>query len=238
LSNDGNAARVELATPVSYWRNGDNNLTFRHTRTAGYIIDNVSVSFGGSSGTSGNSLPVLSGSPSTNAAVGSPYAFQPTAVDADGDEMSFSVINLPGWASFNNSTGRLSGVPGPGDSGTNSNIRISVSDGKGTSYLPTFAINVAGGATTDSNSVTIEWKPPAAREDGSILSTSQIAGYTVYYGTAPNSFTQSIYVTGGSNTRTTLSNLATGKTFYIALTASDTSGLQSNYSNVLTVDVM
>ncbi len=238
LKNDGNAAKVDLATPVSYWRNGDNNLTFKHTRTAGYIIDNVSVSFGGTSAVSGNSLPVLSGSPSTSATVGNPYVFQPTAVDADGDKMLFSVSNLPNWASFNTSTGRLSGVPGPDDSGTSSNIRVSVSDGKGTSYLPTFAINVVGGAATNSNSVTVEWSPPAAREDGSILNTSQIAGYTVYYGTAPDSFTQSMYVAGGSNTRATLNNLATGKTFYIALTASDTTGLQSNYSNVLQVDVM
>lgn len=238
LKNDGNAARVDLPTPVSYWRNGNNNLTFKHTRTGGYIIDNVSVSFGGTAGAAGNSLPLLSGSPSTSASVGNPYAFQPTAVDADGDKMSFSISNLPSWAAFNSSTGRLSGVPGPGDSGTNSNIRISVSDGKGTSYLPTFAINVAAGATTSSNSVSIEWSPPAAREDGSPLNTSQIAGYTVYYGTAPNSFTQSMYVPGGSNTSATLNNLATGKTFYIALTASDSSGLQSNYSNVLQVDVM
>jgi hypothetical protein len=238
LSNDGNAARIDLPTPVSYWRNGTNNLTFKHIRTGGYIIDNVAVNFSGSAGTASNSLPVISGNPPTTATVGSSYAFQPTAVDADGDKMTFSVSNLPGWASFNSSTGRLSGVPGPADSGSNGNIRISVSDGKGTSYLPTFAINVAGGSTAGTASVVLEWSPPSAREDGSPLSPSQIAGYTVYFGAAPNSFTQSVYVAGGNNTQATLNNLATGETIYIALRASDTSGLQSDYSSVLQVDVM
>ncbi len=238
LSNDGNAATISLPTPASYWRDGANDLTFKHTRTAGYIIDRVAVDFSATGGVSGNSLPVISGNPPTGAQVGSSYVFQPTAVDADGDKMAFKVSNLPGWASFNSSTGRLSGVPGAGDTGTNSNIRISVSDGKGTAYLPTFAINVAGSPSGGTQSVVLEWNPPTAREDGSPLSPSQIAGYTVYYGTSPDSFTQSIYVPGGNNTQATLNNLATGKTVYVALTASDTSGLQSEYSNVLQVDVM
>jgi hypothetical protein len=234
---DGNAARIELATPVGYWRNGDNNLVFRHTRTGGYIIDNVSVSFGGSvAGASANSLPTLSGTPGSSATVGSNYVFQPTAADADGDKLSFSVSNKPGWASFNSDTGRLSGVPTA--AGSASNIRISVSDGKGSVALPAFGINVAdAGSGSGGNSVTVEWSPPAAREDGSPLYPSQISGYTVYYGLAPNSFSNSLFVAGGSNTSVTLDNLSAGKTIYIALTASDKDGLQSSYSNVLEVQM-
>jgi hypothetical protein len=39
------------------------------------------------------------------------YEFEPNAADADGDSLSFQVTNKPNWASFDASTGRLSGQP-------------------------------------------------------------------------------------------------------------------------------
>src|SRR5215831_18030891 len=61
--------------------------------------------------TSGNTPPTINGTAITTATVGSAYQFRPTASDVDGDTLVFSVVNLPSWATFNSSTGMLTGVP-------------------------------------------------------------------------------------------------------------------------------
>lgn len=89
-----------------------------------------------------NQAPVISGTPASAAIVGEVYRFAPNATDADGDNLAFSVTNLPAWASFNASTGELSGTPAVSDVGSYSNIEISVSDGSTSSSLAPFSIAV------------------------------------------------------------------------------------------------
>ncbi|MBL3619694.1 MAG: putative Ig domain-containing protein, partial [gamma proteobacterium endosymbiont of Lamellibrachia anaximandri] len=76
-----------------------------------------------------NSPPGISGTPLLTGAENSAYSFTPSASDPDGDNLTFSVSGIPLWASFNTSTGTLSGTPGFDDAGSYSNIIISVSDG-------------------------------------------------------------------------------------------------------------
>jgi hypothetical protein len=71
-----------------------------------------------------------------------PYIFVPTATDADNDTLSFSITNRPTWATFSTTTGQLSGTPSRTQTGTVSNIRITVSDGKASASLPAFSIQV------------------------------------------------------------------------------------------------
>ena len=91
---------------------------------------------------SANAPPTISGTPAGSVTVGSSYSFLPTARDANGDALTFSITNRPAWASFNSGTGRLSGTPGSTHIGTYSNIVISVSDGRNRAALPPFSINV------------------------------------------------------------------------------------------------
>jgi hypothetical protein len=44
-ANDNKSANITLSTPASYWRDGNNTLVFRHTRTGGYVIDEMVVQF-------------------------------------------------------------------------------------------------------------------------------------------------------------------------------------------------
>ena len=88
----------------------------------------------------GNTPPEISGSPPTTVEIGQQYSFAPSASDADGDNLSFSIQNRPGWTSFDTKTGVLQGTPGT--TGNWSNIRISVSDGTAFTSLPGFAISV------------------------------------------------------------------------------------------------
>lgn len=91
-----------------------------------------------------NTPPTMTGTPATVADVGIAYHFMPEALDADGNDLTFSISNRPAWTSFNPSTGELSGTPTTGNVGTYSNIQISVNDGQATTLLPTFAIQVRG----------------------------------------------------------------------------------------------
>jgi hypothetical protein len=87
-----------------------------------------------------NSAPKISGTPATAVIVKQAYSFQPTASDANGDTLGFSVQNKPSWATFSTTTGKLAGTPTA--TGTFSNIIISASDGKLTSALAAFTVTV------------------------------------------------------------------------------------------------
>jgi len=100
-SNDNSSAAVTLSTPASYWNNGNNTLIFKHTRTWGYIIDSVTVSF--ETGNDAiNTPPTISGTPPTQIVAGNYYSFKPIAFDTDYDPLTFGISGRPSWASFNN----------------------------------------------------------------------------------------------------------------------------------------
>ncbi|MEI8608726.1 putative Ig domain-containing protein [Enterovibrio sp. Hal110] len=93
-----------------------------------------------------NNAPTIAGTPPTSVDEGSTYSFTPVTADLDSDTLTFSIVNQPGWASFNAATGELSGIPGNGDVGTTSGIVITVTDdGTGTlsASLPAFDLTVS-----------------------------------------------------------------------------------------------
>jgi len=89
-----------------------------------------------------NTAPTISGTPETSVNENEEYSFIPTATDAEGDRLTFSILNKPSWATFDTETGTLSGKPSFTNSGDNSNIQISVSDGNLSANLPAFNITV------------------------------------------------------------------------------------------------
>jgi hypothetical protein len=94
-----------------------------------------------------NRSPQITGVPATTAQVGTAYAFNPGASDADGDTLSFQISNRPAWASFDSVSGRLAGTPASNNIGTTSNIIISVSDGTASRSLAAFSIQVQAAPT-------------------------------------------------------------------------------------------
>jgi hypothetical protein len=173
-----------------------------------------------------NTPPTISGAPPTTDTAGTPYTFTPTASDTDGDALSFSVQNLPAWATFSIATGTLSGTPTTANVGTYSNIVISVSDGQSSASLAPFSINVTQPAT--SGTATLTWTAPTTNTNGSAL--TDLAGYHIYYGTSASSLTNVIDVSNPATTTYTVSSLASG-TWYFAVNAYTTSGLDSALSN-------
>jgi hypothetical protein len=109
-----------------------------------------------------NQPPVIGGSPSGHAAVGTAYAFTPAARDPEGAALRFSILNRPSWASFNWTTGRLSGTPSASAAGLYVDIVIRVSDGLLTAELPPFSIEVGSANAAP----TITGVPPTAAREG------------------------------------------------------------------------
>src|SRR5882757_6837905 len=62
---------------------------------------------------------------------------------------------------------------------------------------------------------TLDWTPPTENSDGSAL--TNLAGYTVYYGTSPDKLTESVKVSNPGLTAYTMTNLTSG-TWYFAVT--------------------
>ncbi len=91
--------------------------------------------------------PTISGTPATQVTAGQAYSFTPTASGPSGTTLSFSIANMPSWAAFSTTSGKLSGTPSSSDVGTFANIAIRVSDGSTSAALPAFNIQVAAEAS-------------------------------------------------------------------------------------------
>jgi hypothetical protein len=177
-----------------------------------------------------NSEPSISGTPDQSVIAGDEYYFAASASDSDNDELTFSINNIPTWASFNRQTGVLSGIPGTEDIGSYGNIVISVTDGTATTSMSPFTINVLEPEAT-TGSVALEWIPPSTRTDGSTLDMSEIEGYKIYMGTTNDNLQQIMDLADNSITEYVVDNLDSGD-YYFAVTTYDTEGNESSYSNI------
>jgi hypothetical protein len=160
--------------------------------------------------------------------VGSPYSFTPTAADPDGDTLTFSLTGtLPSSLTFSTTNGRISGTPVAADVGTYSNLRITVSDGRGgTASLAAFSIAVV---QTANGSVTLSWTAPTQNADGTPL--TDLAGYRILYGNTPGGpYDRTVTVSNPGVTSYVINQLSPG-TYYFVARALDNSGNESTNSN-------
>ena len=129
-------------------------------------------------------MPVISGNPATSVVAGQAYSFQPTASDPASTTLTYTIVHVPGWATFNTATGKLSGTPSSAQTGTDSDIIISATNGTSSASLSPFAITVTAPAAPDapvisgtpSTKVTAgqsyAFQPTATDPDGKTLSFS------------------------------------------------------------------
>ena len=76
--------------------------------------------------------------------------------------------------------------------------------------------------------------PPTENSDGSVL--TNLAGYTVYYGTSPSSLTQSVKVSNPGLATYTMTNLPSG-TWYFAVSSYSSAGVESSRSGVVSTTI-
>jgi hypothetical protein len=190
----------------------------------------------GTAATTSSSALSISGTPAKTASAGTAYNFRPATTDAAGSSLSFTIANKPAWATFNNTTGTLSGTPAATNVGVAAQIQISVSDGTHTAALAPFSITVAAAPSTPSlaESVTLYWTIPADNSNGTVA--TNLAGYHVYYGTSAASLTTVITVDNANDTSQVIGNLQAG-TWYFAVTAFNTEKIESKMSEVVPLTI-
>lgn len=179
-----------------------------------------------------NNAPTISGTSVGTINVGANYSFRPTANDADGDSLTFSIENKPSWAEFNSRTGRLSGTPTAADVGVYHNIVITVSDGLDSASLPAFSLTVN---QISLGSATVSWMPPTQNTDGSAL--TNLAGYRIVYGTSSSKLDQTVQISNPGVSTYVVENLSPG-TWYFAVKAYASNGVESDLSNLASKTIL
>ena len=96
------------------------------------------------------------------------------------------------------------------------------------------------GGTTDTSSTetppgvgvaTINWTPPTENTDGTAL--VDLAGYKIYYGTAPDSLHNNVIINNTGLTSYVIDNLDNNTTYYFSITAVNSQGIESPFSNIV-----
>jgi hypothetical protein len=208
----------------------DNNIIYQENTAKGWWSWNGSmwVPSGDPRVVTAGAPPTISGSPPTSAAVGEAYSFVP-ATTAGGGKLAFAIANMPPWASFSTLTGALTGTPSSAQTGAYPDILISVSNGSASASLAPFSITVTTG------SASLSWTAPTENTNGTPL--TNLAGYTIYYGTSPGELTQTIQVADPGATSYVVGNLSAG-TYYFSVAAYTAIATQSAESEVASKTVL
>jgi len=173
-----------------------------------------------------NKAPTITGSAPNKVNVDQQYDFKPTASDPDGDALTFSATGVPGWLVFDPGTGRLAGKPSEADVASYGGIKITVSDGKASAALTIARLDVV---QSSQGAATLNWVPPTVNADGTPL--TDLAGYTIRYGTSPGTLNQVIEINNPGITDYVVENLAPA-TWYFAISSVNSEGVESQTTGV------
>jgi Putative Ig domain len=171
----------------------------------------------------------IAGTPAASVSVGAPYSFRPTTADSADAKLTFTIVNKPSWATFDSTTGALSGTPGSSNVGVTSAIAITATDGAHTASLTAFSVTVR---SASAESVTLSWTLPTSNADGS--PAMDLSGYHIYYGTSEQSMNKVVTVSGATETKQVVNGLAAG-TWYFAVTSFNTLKVESKLSVIVPV---
>ncbi|HCM39731.1 MAG: hypothetical protein A2Z97_08225 [Bdellovibrionales bacterium GWB1_52_6] len=143
--------------------------------------------------------------------------------------------NTNGTSSTNNNVAYSSGSVGQTYwmSSTFGSFPSAFSSSSGSSSATQMSIFVSfipSGVVTPpaAGSASLSWTPPITNTDGSQL--LDLSSYRISYGTSSGAYTSSADVTNASAVSHIISNLPTGKTYFFAIQAINSSGVASEYS--------
>jgi hypothetical protein len=122
-----------------------------------------------------------------------------------------------GGGSASVATAATTPASGTGSSSTAS-TGSTASSGTGTKVTTPVQVATTNGVAT------LDWLPPTENTDGSAL--TNLAGYTVYYGTSPGDLSKSVKVSNPGLASYTVTGLTSGK-WYFAVTSVSADGTES-----------
>jgi len=141
---------TETSFSLQIYHNTNYSQYFGHTTNDSYaefssgIKTTGDLSYG--KGPNEEVLVNILGTPSTAIQQHSSYSFVPEATSSDNSTLSFSIQNQPSWASFNTSTGQLSGIATT--AGLYAGIIITATSGTSSASLAAFSIEVSETSST------------------------------------------------------------------------------------------
>jgi hypothetical protein len=101
---------------------------------------------------------------------------------------------------------------------------------------PGTAISATSPSNPSDKSVTLSWSPPTRNSDGSSL--TNLAGYTLHYGTSSQDYTGSIEITDATKTSYTVSDGSFPPgTYYFAVSAYNAQQVSSPLSGEISIAV-
>jgi hypothetical protein len=87
----------------------------------------------------------------------------------------------------------------------------------------------------NTGAATLNWLPPTEYVDGTVL--DDLAGYKIYYGTAPDALTNVISISNPGLSAFVIENLPGNTSYYFAITAINSKAVESSFSNIVRKDI-
>ncbi len=81
----------------------------------------------------------------------------------------------------------------------------------------------------DGGAAVLSWVAPSEREDATVLSLSEIAGYRIYYGVESGIYQDPIVINDHTATQAQLSGISSGA-YFVVMTTVDVDGRESLWS--------
>ena len=169
-----------------------------------------------------NAPPFITVGAIADAQVGATFDYQPTAQDPEHDTLQFTAVNLPTWASFDPTSGRISGTPGPMDAGLYESISITAADATHKVVSAPFSITV-NPVLEGTGVASLRWETPPSKVSGEPL--DDLAGYRILYGRNSSDLDHSVLITDPATTSYQFSSLTSG-IWYFAVVAVSSGGLE------------
>src|SRR6266513_2384011 len=228
---------VKIATPVST-SYADTGLsaatTYSYTvaaRDAAGNISPISPSVSVTTASAADTTPPVTPSGLTAAAAGSTGANLSWSASTDNVGVTGYIVRRDGVQVATPATTSYA------DAGLSAaatyNYTVAARDAAGNSSPISASVGVTTGSTPPpppSNSASLAWDS---------VTDPNLSGYRLYFGTAPGAYLQALGqgTSVGNVTTYTVMGLASGTRYYFAVTAFDTLGIESNYSNEVFKDI-
>lgn len=98
-------------------------------------------------------------------------------------------------------------------------------------------VDIPDDVTTTDTTVDLAWTAPTTRTDGEPLDISELEGYRVYFGTNSDYLVPIVDLNDSSITTHSITDLNPG-VYYFAVTAYDYDGLESDFSTIVSKQIL